>query len=224
MRQTNGGDSRQHEDALNEALSRRADAEQTVDVSGSSGAPEATGEAIEPRVNPDSNERLHEELYETPHPASRFDAGTGQGTISETPRHGDKLEHPILDGSTESFRFQATVPNPNRGDEDPAAMKRQPALNTSNTNRWLISSVIAAAVMTIVLLLLMPWNPVLCGIGVTTALVGVLAMLVVRASGIGLKVRLRIDAVLMAIVWLVPLVIFIIVLLTSADQIWGVVS
>ncbi len=77
--------------------------------------------------------------------------------------------------------------------------------------------------MTIVLLLLllMPWSPVWCGIGITIALVGVLAMLAVRASRIGRAARLRIDAVLLAIVWLVPLAIFIFVLLASAASIWG---
>ncbi len=184
------------------------------------GRPEHSRE-IEPEIDPDSDKRLLEELPETAHTATRFDAGTGQGTVSGPPKGVDFQERPILDGSTQDPVAESSVPNPHRGQDDPAAMKRQPALNSTNTNRWLIASVIAAAVMTVVLLVLMPWNPLWCGIGVTVALVGVLAMLAVRASRIGLKARLRIDAVLMAIVWLVPLAIFIVVLLTSADEIWN---
>ncbi len=34
------------------------------------------------------------------------------------------------------------MPNPSRGETDPAAMHRQPALHTTNTNRWLFASTI----------------------------------------------------------------------------------
>lgn len=176
---------------------------------------------IEPTVNPDSPKREREQMPEPPHPATRFDAGTGQGTVTGPPHDSPLQERPILDGSTQNYFAEATVPNPNRGESDPAQMKEQPALNSTNTNRWLFAAVIAAAIMTIVLLLLMPWNPVWCGIGITVALVGVLAMLAVRASRIGRTARLRLDAVLLAVVWLVPLAIFIFVLLTSAASIWG---
>lgn len=178
-------------------------------------------DTIEPAVNPDSPRREHEQMPEPPHPATHFDAGTGQGTVTGPPHDSPLQERPILDGSTQNYVAEATVPNPNRGENDPAQMKHQPALNATNTNRWLFAAVTAAAIMTIVLLLLMPWSPVWCGIGITVALVGVLAMLTVRASRIGRTGRLRIDAVLLAIVWLVPLAIFIFVLLTSAASIWG---
>jgi len=179
---------------------------------------------IEPEVNPDSLKRQHERLPDASHAATHFDAGTGQGTVTGPPHDGPLQERPILDGSTQDKVAEASVPNPNRGESDPAQMKNQPALNSTNTNRWLFAAVTAATIMTITLLLLMPWNPVWCGIGITVALVGVLAMLAIRASRIGVRARLRIDAMLMAIVWLVPLAIFIAVLLTSADAIWNRVT
>lgn len=176
---------------------------------------------IEPSVNPDSPKRESQHMPEPPHPATHFDAGTGQGTVTGPPHDSPLQERPILDGSTQHYVTEAAAPNPNRGESDPAQVKHQPALNTTNTNRWLFAAAAAAAIMTVVLLLLMPWNPVWCGIGITVALVGVLAMLAVRASRIGRAARLRIDAALLAIVWLVPLAIFIFVLLTSAASIWG---
>lgn len=179
---------------------------------------------VEPIMNPDSPKQERSQIPDPPHAASRFDAGNGQGTVSGPPHDGPLQERPVLDGSTQSYTAEASVPNPYRGETDPAQMIDQPALNSTNTNRWLISAVIAATILTIALLLLMPWNPVWCGIGVTIALVGVLAMLAVRASRITLKKRLRIDAVLMGIVWVVPLIIFIVVLLTSADSIWNRVT
>lgn len=56
---------------------------------------------------------------EPPHAASRYDAGTGQGTISEIPS-GKTLDHPVLDGSTESRVAQSSTQNPFRGHRDPA--------------------------------------------------------------------------------------------------------
>lgn len=56
---------------------------------------------------------------EPPHAASRYDAGTGQGTISRIPQ-GKTLDHPILDGATESKVSQSFTDNPFRGRRDPA--------------------------------------------------------------------------------------------------------
>lgn len=56
---------------------------------------------------------------EPPHAASRYDAGTGQGTISRMPE-GKTLDHPVLDGSTESKVSQGFTENPFRGRRDPA--------------------------------------------------------------------------------------------------------
>ncbi|MBP1326180.1 hypothetical protein JOF28_001412 [Leucobacter exalbidus] len=58
-------------------------------------------------------------FHEPPHAASRFDAGTGQGTILKMPT-GTKLEHPVLDGSTEGRVAQSATINPFRGLPDPA--------------------------------------------------------------------------------------------------------
>lgn len=176
--------------------------------------------AIEPEVDPDSKERLAEERPDPPHAATHFDAGTGQGTVDGPPYDSPLQERPILDGSTMNEAAEATVPNPYRGQADPAAIKRQPALNSTSTNRWLFASIVAVVVVTVVLLLLFPWNPLWCGIGIVVALLGVLLMLVVRASRMRLRARLRTEAVLLASVWLVPLAIIVGVLITSADEIW----
>lgn len=176
-------------------------------------------EDVEPRIDPDSQERLAEELPEAPYPASRYDAGTGQGTVSGPPYGEELQERPILDGSTQDRVAEASVPNPYRGQEDPALVHRQPALNTSSTSRWMIASAVAAVVVTIPLLLLSPWNPLWCGIGIFIALIGLLAMLVVRSTGLRTKTRLRLDAALMAMIWLVPLAILLVVLFTSIDRI-----
>lgn len=177
-------------------------------------------ENIEPAVDPDSQERLAEEIPEPPHTASRFDAGTGQGTVTG-PDYGEALqERPILDGSTQNDFTESTVPNPHRGQVDPAAVHHQPALNSTSTNRWLIASTIAAVIVSGVLLLLLRFDPLWCGIGIIVALVGLLLVLGVRMSRIGRRARLRIEAVLLAIIWLVPLAIIVSVLVASADEIW----
>lgn len=58
-------------------------------------------------------------VREAPHGASRYDAGTGQGTLFTMPK-GELLEHPVLDGSTENRRSQRATENPYRGRRDPA--------------------------------------------------------------------------------------------------------
>lgn len=58
-------------------------------------------------------------MREAPHLATRYDAGTGQGTIMRIPK-GKTLEHPILDGSTEGRSAQLHTVNPFRGRRDPA--------------------------------------------------------------------------------------------------------
>lgn len=59
------------------------------------------------------------ELSDPPHKGSKFDAGTGQGTLDEMPS-GDTLDRPVLDGSTESSTAQRETDNPFRGKADPA--------------------------------------------------------------------------------------------------------
>lgn len=57
--------------------------------------------------------------HESPHEASRYDAGTGQGTISRMPT-GETIDHPVLDGATETDEAQRSTENPFRGRRDPS--------------------------------------------------------------------------------------------------------
>lgn len=181
---------------------------------------DSNAEQIEPQVDPDSNDRMAEERPEPPHEPSHFDAGNGQGTVTGPPYDEQFQERPILDGSTQNDHAEAAVPNPYRGMSDPAMIKRQPALNKAKSSRWLIASAIAAAVISVVLLALAPWSPLWSGVGVLIAVGGLLLMLVIRASKIKPKVRLRLEALLLGIVWAVPLAIALSILFTSADEIW----
>lgn len=58
----------------------------------------------------------------TPHKGDKHDAGTGQGTVSQSPE-GETLERPVLDGSTEGKESEREVDNPWRGLEDPALIR-----------------------------------------------------------------------------------------------------
>lgn len=175
---------------------------------------------LEPPVDPDSAQREQEEVFDPPHGPSRFDAGTGQGTVTGPPKDTRFQERPILDGSTQSSAVEASVPNPYRGQDDPAQMKRQPALNSTNTNRWLFAAIVAYVLLAAALVALSRWDPVWCGIGLAVGLFGLVAMLIVRATGLRRPARLRVDAVLLAVVWLVPLAIILSVMIGRSDQIW----
>ncbi|UOQ57145.1 hypothetical protein MUN78_16055 [Leucobacter allii] len=177
-------------------------------------------ERIEPDVDEDSPELEAAQHPEPPHPASRFDAGTGQGTVHGPPLDGGLLEHPILDGSTQHPGAEATVPNPYRGEDDPALVGRQPALTTANTMRWLVAAIVATVLLGTALFLLYPYDPLWCSIGIGVLLVGLLGMLGVRASRLGQRARLRADAVLLAALWLLPLGIILSVMLGRAAAIW----
>lgn len=59
------------------------------------------------------------------HPPSRFDSGDGQGTSRGAKRGTRALEHPILDGASESDEIEHEAENPWRGLVDPA-LKRHP--------------------------------------------------------------------------------------------------
>ncbi len=198
--------------------------ERSAERSSSTASAAAASPTEEPMIDPDSTQRLADELPEPAHPATEFDAGTGQGTVSGPPRDTDLQQRPILDGSTQDDIAEATVPNPHRGQYDPATIKRQPALNSARTDRWMIAGVAAAVLVSIVLFLLLPYNPLWCGIGILVAIAGLVAMGAIRLSGLPLPQRLRMDAVLMAVIWLVPLAIFIAVLVTSSDEIWNRVT
>ncbi|WP_449281279.1 hypothetical protein [Leucobacter sp.] len=199
---------------------RHEDHDDREPMSGSERAEGDRGDGLEPAVDPDGRERLAEERPDAPHPATRFDAGTGQGTVTGPPHDIDHLDRPILDGSTMSDEAEASVPNPHRGQVDPALAHRQPALTNTSTTRWLVAAIVAAVVVSAALFALYPWNPLWCSIGIGFALVALLAMLAVRATKLSRPVRLRVEAVLLGAIWLVPLAIFIAVLATSADEIW----
>ena len=183
-------------------------------------APREEGD-LEPDVDPDAGERVLEEHPDPPHPASRYDAGTGQGTVTGPPYGAALQERPILDGSTESAESEASVPNPYRGVSDPARVFRQPSVNSTGTRRWLNASIVAVVVVSALLLLLARWDPVWCGIGLVVAVLAFAAMILVRASKIERPTRLRLEAILMAILWLVPLAIILTVMIGHSDEIWG---
>ena len=184
------------------------------------GAQHADDDEREPRIAPDSKKRLAEEHPDPPHAASRFEASDGAGTVSGPPHDRPLQEHPVLDGSTESAEAEATTPNPTRGLSDPAMVTRQPALNTTGTNRWLIAGNLAAVILVGVLLLLARFDPVLTGIGIVITLLLLMLMLVERARSVRLGRKLKSEAILLWVLWLAPLAIILIVMLRSADEIW----
>lgn len=57
---------------------------------------------------------------DSPHAADGLDAGTGQGTVHDAHYGARTLDHPVLDGSTETAGSQAKTENPYRGISDPA--------------------------------------------------------------------------------------------------------
>lgn len=61
-----------------------------------------------------------------PHPATRYDAGSGQGTVSGPPYGEATQDRPVLDGSTMSPEAERAVDNPWRGIYDPE-LRRHPA-------------------------------------------------------------------------------------------------
>ncbi|GAA1775888.1 hypothetical protein [Leucobacter iarius] len=63
---------------------------------------------------------MKQKKRDRPHAATRHDAGTGQGTVHDPHYEWSTLDHPVLDGSTESKRAQAKVENVYRGVEDPS--------------------------------------------------------------------------------------------------------
>lgn len=175
---------------------------------------------IEPEVDPDSSELLAEEHLDPAHGPSRFDAGTGQGTVDGPPYDREFQERPILDGSTLSAEAEASVPNPHRGESDPALIHRQPALNTTSTNRWIYSGIVAYLVVGAVLIALFRWDPLWCSIGLAVGLLALAAMLIVRATKLERPARLWVDAALMAVLWLVPLAIIVSIMIGRSEQIW----
>lgn len=174
--------------------------------------------SVRRHVKADGEESRTEEILEAPHEATRFEASNGKGTSQGAPHDIEFLERPILDGASQAPQSEASTLNPYRGDTDPAKVTEQPALTSTGTNRWLLAGSIAATVVTVLLLFLARWNPVWCGIGIVFALVCLLLMLVVRASRLERPRRLRLEAVLLGAIWIVPLAIFVVVLGTSTHR------
>lgn len=78
----------------------------------------STESDIEHRSDEPRTVEYHGHHFETPHPATRYDAGNGQGTIHAWP-HGKTQDRPVLDGSTQDREIEAEVDNPWRGIDDP---------------------------------------------------------------------------------------------------------
>lgn len=184
----------------------------------------AQRESPDPSVDADSEERLAEEVLDPPHGPSRFEAPNGQGTSDGPPYEQELQERPVLDGATQSPEAEASVPNPYRGVADPARITRQPALHSTKPDRWLIAGVIAGTILVVFLLVIASWDPFWCGLGVIFALVMLLAMLGTRASRLERGAKLRVEAVLMAFLCIVPLAIGISVLVSHAREIWPSIS
>lgn len=158
-------------------------------------------------------------------PPSRFDAGSGQGTVTGNPFKGMKYqEHPLLDGSTMSHEAEALVVNPHRGEESPARELKQEALTTASTTRYLMSGIVAAILITVALLFLLQWEPVLSGIGILVVLFGLFAMLIVRGTHRSRPTRLRIEASILTVMWVAPITLGIIALVRSLDEILAVLQ
>ncbi|CAG7620350.1 hypothetical protein ACFPZL_08365 [Leucobacter soli] len=69
-------------------------------------------------VERQSEARSH--IVDEPHPATRYEAGNGQGTTRAWAHEGKTQDHPILDGSTQSAEAERDVDNPWRGIDDPS--------------------------------------------------------------------------------------------------------
>lgn len=76
----------------------------------------------------------HDHFVDPPRPASRFDSGSGNGTIMRWPP-GKTLEHPILDGATQSREAEHDVENPWRGVSDPGLIVHPWRVRT-HKHRW----------------------------------------------------------------------------------------
>lgn len=165
--------------------------------------------------NQDSNE-----LYgsEPPRQPSRFDAGTGQGTSSGPPDDVEFQDRPVLDGSTLSDASEAQVRNPHRGQADPGSETKQEPLNTGSSLIWLIAANLAAVALTAWLLFLFPWNPVLSSVGVLFVILGLVAMLIIRRLRMRRQRKLRVEALILLVIWIVPFGCGLAILFTSLYQ------
>lgn len=162
----------------------------------------------------------HSVAYTDPvHEESTLEASNGLGTSQGPPLDGGELNHPILDGSTQSDLAEATVENPHRGQIDPALITRQPALNRTSSTRWIIAAAVALIVVSGVLIALFEWNPLWSAIGIAFALFCFIAMIVMRQVDMTQRARLRTDAILLGLLWVVPLAIAGVIFASTITQI-----
>lgn len=119
----------------------------------------------------------------------------------------DSMNDAVLEGADLSPSEEARVANPYRGMVDPAVVRKQPALNFTSSTRFLIAGVVAAAVVSAVLLALFAWNAAWATFGIAFAITALAVMWILRAVDMQQKMRLRTDALLLAAIWTVPLAI-----------------
>lgn len=150
----------------------------------------------------------HAAVYTDPaHEESEFEAPSGHATSDGPPLDGGELHHPILDGSTQSDLAEASAPNPHRGQTDPALVTHQPALNRTSSIRWIIAGAVALVVVSVVLIALYEWSPLWCTVGIGFAALCFIGMFVIRQISMTQRARLRTDAILLGLLWVVPLAI-----------------
>lgn len=65
---------------------------------------------------------MSEREQHEPHDATETEASNGAGTVSEPPE-GERLDHPVLDGSTEDYGHEGAQQNPRYGMEDPGLIR-----------------------------------------------------------------------------------------------------
>lgn len=168
----------------------------------------------------DPNRKLH--FVEPPHHSDRFDAGTGQGTVKGFGWGEELQERSVLDGSSEVPRVEVRGHHGRHaGGGEPDAFYGQPSLNTASSKQWLIAGVVSAVVVSVALLWLLQWSPLLCGIALVAVMLLLLAMVFVRKRVV-LNSRprgLHIESVLLVLIWAIPIVTIIIVLITSVELI-----
>lgn len=172
---------------------------------------------VVPTEDPDRT--LH--YTELPHEASRFDAGTGQGTHTGSTWGEELQEHPILDGATESAIVEEQTTNDYKGGGEPSAVYSQPALTSASSSRWLLAGIVSAILIAIPLVWLLQFNAVISGIGMVVVLILLLAMVFVRKRVVRPDRRkgLTSEAFLLVLMWIVGIAAAIATIAVEMEQI-----
>ena len=74
-------------------------------------------------MNASHNEPNDHVSHNEPHDSNEFEASNGAGTVN-TPRDGETLDRPVLDGSTENYGQEGQEKNPRYGQENPEPIRR----------------------------------------------------------------------------------------------------